>query len=305
VRIVDFRPVAPALWRRPRAAQTLFLRASVGKSNYNAGFVTLRKRLSQGLLYALNYTFSHSFDQLGAIQNAANTMPNSFDLDAEYGPSLFDITHQFNSTFLYELPFGRGKTFGVSNDVLNKVVSGWYVSGIFSARSGDALTVTQGPGVWGNSLQLPFTSSAIPTTDPLSFGNDVNSGIAGSNNIGTNGNPATRGTGLSLFGNPEQVYNSFRRVNVSTDGRTGRANPLRGLTRWNMDMSIGKRTTIKERLNLTFAFDFFNLDNHVSFANPGLSLTDPRNFGVINTQFIPPDRVAGSRWIQFGLRVEF
>ncbi len=286
-------------------AQTLFLRSSVGRSNYNAGFVTLRKRLSQGLLYAVNYTFSRSFDQLGAIQNAANVMPNSFDLDAEYGQSLFDITHQFNSTFLYELPFGKGKFFGVSNSALNKVASGWYVSGIFSARSGDPLTVTQGVGVWGGSLQLNFTSGAIPTKDPLSFGNDVNSGVAGSNNIGINGNPATRGTGLNLFGNPEDVYNSFRRVNVSTDERAGRANPLRGMPRWNMDMSIGKRTAITERLNVTFAFDFFNLDNHVTFANPGLSLTDPRGFGVITTQFVPPDRVAGSRWIQFGLRVEF
>src|SRR6185436_12368268 len=109
-------------------AQTLFLRSSVGKSNYNAGFITLRKRLSQGLLYTANYTFSHSFDQLGAIQNAANVMPNSFDLNAEYGPSTFDITHQFNTTFLYELPFGKGKFLSVSNTALNKVFGGWYVS---------------------------------------------------------------------------------------------------------------------------------------------------------------------------------
>ena len=77
------------------------------------------------------------------------------------------------------------------------------------------------------------------------------------------------------------------------------------MPRWNMDMSIGKRTAITEQLNVTFAFDFFNLDNHVTFVNPSLSLTDPRGFGVITAQFAPLDRVAGSRWIQFGLRVEF
>ncbi len=294
-------------------AQTLFLRASVGKSNFNGAFITLRKRLSQGLLYTVNYSFSRSLDQLGAIQNAANVMPNSFDLDAEYGPSPFDITHQFNTTFLYELPFGKGKYFGVSNSAINKVVSGWYVSGIYSARSGDPLTVTQGTGVWGGSLNLNFATGAIPLVNPSSFSNSVNSGvtggtvrIGGSNvDVGTNSNSANRGTGLNLFGKPEEVFSQFRRVNVSTDGRAGRANPLRGMSRWNMDMSIGKRTAITERLNLTFAFDFFNVDNHVTFNNPGLSLTDPRNFGVINTQFTPPDRVAGSRWIQFGMRVEF
>jgi hypothetical protein len=294
-------------------AQTLFLRASVGKSNYNGAFVTLRKRLSQGLLYTVNYTFSRSLDQLGAIQNAASVMPNSFDLNAEYGPSPFDITHQFNTTFLYELPFGKGKYFGVSNSALNKVIGGWYVSGIYSARSGDPLTVTQGTGVWGGSLNLNFATGAIPLVDPSTFSNSVNTGvtggtvrIGGSNvDVGTNSNSANRGTGLNLFGKPEEVFSQFRRVNVSADGRAGRANPLRGMSRWNMDMSIGKKTTIAERVNLTFAFDFFNVDNHVTFNNPGLSLTDPRGFGVITTQFTPPDRVAGSRWIQFGMRVEF
>jgi len=291
-------------------AQTLFLRASTGRSNYNALFMTLRKRFTQGLLYTVNYTFSRSFDQVGAIQNAASVMPNSFDLNAEYGPSGFDITHQFNTQFLYELPFGKGKLFGISNGKLDKLISGWYTSGIFSARSGDPLVVTQGTGVWGGSLNLGFSSGAIPTVDPGSFGNTVNSGVnggttSGGTAVGTNGDPANRGTGLSLFENPASAFSSFRRVNVSTDGRAGRANPLRGLPRWNLDMSLGKKTTIAEKVNVTFALDFFNAFNHVDFVNPGLSLTDPRAFGVITTQLTPPDRVAGSRWIQFGMRVEF
>jgi hypothetical protein len=291
-------------------AQTLFLRSSTGASNYNALFVTLRKRLSQGLLYTVNYTFSRSLDQLGAIQNAASVMPNSFDLDAEYGPSLFDITHLFNVTGLYELPFGKGRRFGISNGVLDKLFGGWYVSNIFTAQSGDPLVINQGPGVWGGSLFLGFASGAIPTKDPLSFGNSVNAGVNGSNNIGTNANPApppagSRGSGLNLFANPEQVFNSARRVEISRDGRAGRANPFRGLPRWNLDLSLGKKTTIKERASITFAFDFFNVFNHVDFVNPSLDLNNPRGFGVITTQFTPPSRFAGSRWIQFGMRVEF
>src|SRR5262249_19048615 len=151
--------------------------------------------------------FSRSFDQVGAIQNAANVMPNSFDLNAEYGPSGFDITHQFNTTYLYELPFGKGKHFGVSSSALNKLVGGWYISGIFSARSGDPLTVTQGTGVWGGSLNLGFSSAAIPLVNPLSFGNDVHTGVTGGPvniggsiiNVGTNSDAASRGTGLNLF----------------------------------------------------------------------------------------------------------
>jgi hypothetical protein len=289
-------------------AQTLFLRSSTGESNYNAVFATLNKRFSRGLLATVNYTFSRSLDQLGAIQNAANVMPNSFDLDTEYGPSPFDTTHIVNSTFRYELPFGKGRFISTGN-VLDKLVGGWYVSGIYTARSGDALTVNQGAGIWGGSLFLGFTSGAIPTTDPLSFGNDVNRSINGSNNIGTNGDPAppTRGTGLNLFGNPEQVFNSFRRVELSRDGRAGRANPLRGPTRWNVDLSLGKTTTVTESFKVTFLFDMFNAFNNVLFNNPTLDLNNSRAFGVLTTQFIAPERggTAGSRWIQFGLRLEF
>ena len=289
-------------------ARTLFLRSSTGESNYNAAFVTLNKRFSKGLLATVNYTFARSLDQLGAIQNAANVMPNSFDLNSEYGPSPFDITHILNSTFRYELPFGKGRFFGTGS-ALDKIVGGWYVSGIYTARSGDALTVNQGAGVWGGSLFLGFTSGAIPTVDPNSFGNDVNRGVKGSNNIGTNGDPAlpTRGTELNLFGNPEKVFNSFRRVEISRDGRAGRANPLRGPSRWNLDMSLGKQTTITEKLKVTFLADFFNVFNNVMFANPTLDLNNSRAFGVLTTQFIAPERnnTAGSRWIQLGLRIEF
>jgi hypothetical protein len=287
-------------------AQTLFLRSSTGSSNYHALFMTLRKRLTRGLLYTVNYTFSRALDQLGEWQNAASVMPNNFDLDAEYGPSLFDITHLFNATGMYELPFGKGKYFSASGP-LDKLIGGWYLSGIFTAQSGNALTVNQGPGVWGGSLFLGFNSGAIPTTDPSSFGNTVNSGVNGSNNIGTNGNPATptRGSGLNLFSNPESVFNSFRRVEVSRDGRAGRANPLRGLPRWNLDMSLGKKTAITESVNVTFALDFFNIFNKVDFNNPSLDLNDPRGFGVITSQLTPPDRTVGSRWIQFGMRIEF
>src|SRR5207247_4776070 len=122
-------------------ARTLFLRASTGLSNYNALFLTLHKRLSQGLLFTVNYTFSRSLDQLGAIQNAASVMPNSFDLNAEYGPSPFDITHLFNTSWLYDLPFGRSRYFRSSLKPLNSVLEGWYILGIYTVQRAYALNV--------------------------------------------------------------------------------------------------------------------------------------------------------------------
>ncbi|MCL6480906.1 MAG: hypothetical protein K6U02_04195, partial [Firmicutes bacterium] len=225
--------------------------------------------------------------------------------DAEYGPSGFDNTHIFNGTYLYELPFGRGRWLGVDNSIIDRVINGWYVSGIFTARSGDPLIVTQGTQVWGGTLFLGFATGAIPTVDPSTFGNSAVSGVAGSGGVGTTGNPATGGSGLNLFRDPEAVFNSFRRIELSRDGRSGRANPLRGMPRWNLDMSIGKRTHIAERVSFVFSFDFFNIFNHLDFANPGLALTAPQSFGVISSQLVPANRTEGARWIQFGARVEF
>ncbi len=280
-------------------ARTLFLRSSVGMSNYNAMLVTLRRRMSRGLFYDISYTFSRSFDQVGAIQNAASVMPNSFDLNAEYGPSGFDLNHILNAHWLYELPFRH------SFAPLNKVIGGWHVSGIVTARSGDPITVTQGSQVWGGSLFLGFSSAAIPTVKPSIFGNVARSGIVGSGDTGVNSDPGRGGTGYNLFADPESAFKSFRRVLVGQDGRAGRSNPLRGMPRSNLDLSLGKRTTIHERVNVLFSFDFFNIFNKVDFNNPGMDLTNPRAFGVITSQFIAPNRFAGSRWIQFGFRVEF
>jgi hypothetical protein len=293
-------------------AQGIFFRSSTGESNYHALLVTLNKRTSHGLSFTGNYTFSHSLDQIGAIQNAANLMPNSFDLNAEYGPSGFDFRHIFNGKWVYNLPFKS------SNSFLKRVIEGWYNSGIFTAISGQPLTATEGSQVWGGTLALGFSTGKVPTVDPGSFNDGVHTSVTGSNLVGTNSDPKNKGTGLNLFGDPFAVSNDFRPVLLASDGRSGRSNPLRGLGHWNLDTSFGKTTAITERAHVTFAADFFNLFNHVIYCDPGatngngggcggsLSLASGlQNFGVISSQFIPANRTSGSRWIQLSLRFEF
>jgi hypothetical protein len=104
----------------------------------------------------------------------------------------------------------------------------------------------------------------------------------------------------------------FRPILLSSDTSSGRGNPLRGFGSWNQDLSIGKTTTITERLRLEFSADFFNVFNNVTFADPGvggsasfMDMTNPAAFGVISAQAVPGNRLSGSRWIQFGLRVAF
>ncbi|RMG46504.1 MAG: hypothetical protein D6723_16940, partial [Acidobacteria bacterium] len=116
--------------------------------------------------------------------------------------------------------------------------------------------------------------------------------------VGTTGDPAQGGSGLNLFANPEAVFNNFRRALISQDRRDGRG-VLRGQARWNMDLSLGKRTMITETVAVRFSFDFANVFNHVEFDDPDLTLQNPSTFGVLGSQFNQP------RFIQFGLRFEF
>jgi len=268
----------------------LFMRSSLGRSNYNGFFTTVRKRFSRGLAFDANYTWSRSLDQVGNVQNSAGLFPNSFDPDSEYGPSFQDVTHIFNSNWVYELPWAADRVWG-----------GWYTAGIFRAQSGFPLLVAQGTQVWGGSQALGINSGALPTRDLPSTG--VHSGVTGSGGVGTAGGGT--GSGLNLFADPQAVFNSFRRLRLSEDLQTARA-PFRGLGFWQLDMSIGKRTRIAGDARLTFSVDAINVLNHVNFNDPTApSLQNLANFGVISAQRVSAQQNIFPRRIQIGVRLDF
>jgi hypothetical protein len=269
-----------------------------GYSNYHAFFATLRMRPSGGLTFVLNYTLAKSLDDLGAVQNYPLEASSSFDHSIDYGPSFFDHRHVVTATWVYDLPFGRGTRFSSDNEPLNKAIGGWYFSGIFKAASGLPLTVAESNQAWGGGDTLGIAvSGAIPINSP-NFGNSVHSGVSGSGGVGIDGNPATGGSGLNIFANPQTVLGDFRPIELSTDGRSGRG-VLRGFPYWNFDLSMAKRTLVTERVAFLFSADFLNAFNHVVFNDPTLNMQDPASFGVISSQANSP------RAIQLGLRLEF
>ena len=275
----------------------LFMRTSIGRSNYNGFFTTVRKRFSNGLAFDANYTWSKSLDQVGAVQNSASLLPNSFDPDSDYGPSFDDVTHIFNSNWVYDLPLGSGRWWG-----------GWYTAGIFRAQGGFPLTLVQGTQVFGGSALLGFNSGALPTGDLPDA--SVNDGVSGSGGIGTNSDRARNGTGLNLFQDPEGVYNGVRRLRLSEDTQTGRG-PIRGLGFWQLDLSLGKSTRIAGDTRLTISVDAINVLNHVNFADPTTlvasttSLQQQTNFGVITNQRINTVQNILPRRVQLGVRFDF
>ena len=292
-------------------AQVMTIKAYNGQANYNAGIVSLTKRLSRGFTVSGNYTYSKALDDGVSNQNAAGGYSNSFNPNVGYGPSAYDRRNVVNAYYQYDLPAGTGHAFHTGNFV-DKIIGGWYTSGIFTAWTGLPVYVTEGSQVWGGGTSLTGTSdymvpvNGLPSTgvnhnvsNTTTCSNSYFNGTVGSSTGGSTG------TNLDIFSNPGAALCDFNYVQLSSNGRTGRANPMTGLPFWNFDMRFGKSTNIKEHLKLGFSADFFNIFNHENFANPTINVTSPATFGVITSTYTPPNRTNSARWIEMGLRLDF
>ena len=292
-------------------AQVEFMRTYIGYGNYNAGTLTLTKRLSHGFTISGNYTYAKALDDGLSNQNNAGFFSNSFNPAVQYGPSSYDRRHVVNAYYQYDLPAGRGHLLN-GGKAFNWLLGGWYTSGIFSAWTGLPIKVTESSQVWGGGTSvIGATEYAVPT-GPLpntGLNHDVSNKTTCSDNIfngtvGANVGGAS-GTNMDIFSNPGAAFCDFNYVQLSTNGRTGSANPMYGLPFWNLDMRLAKDTKITERFKTVFSADFFNIFNHENFNNPSLSISSPATFGVITSTYTPPNRTNSARWIELGLRLEF
>jgi hypothetical protein len=270
---------------------TFFVYTNRGWSNYNAGFISYRTRTWKGLSLDANFTYAHSLDASGLNQDQDTAGTNAYNLNYDYGTSVFDRRFVFNLLGTYQLPFGHG-----SNKVWNQIAGGWTVAPILSAYTGLPIKVTDGSSQeFGQGTSS--SAGAIPLVK-VSPGSTIHYNIAGSGGIGTSGSGATGGTGLNLFADPAAIYNSFRPIQIARD-TTSMAGILRGMGHWNLDLSVARRFKLQERAALTFTAQFFNLFNHVMFYDPAMSLQNPSTFGVIGSQLNTP------RIVEFGLHLDF
>jgi Carboxypeptidase regulatory-like domain len=296
-------------------AQVEFLRTYIGYSNYNAGIVTLTKRMTHGLQFTFNYTYAKALDDGLSNQNNAGFYSNSYDPSVQYGPSSYDRRNVVNAIYTYDLPIGKGRGWNPSNAVLQQVLGGWYTSGIFSAWTGLPVKVSEGSNIWGGgsntigATEYMIPNGSLPSTgfnQNVSTATTCTNGSLGFSNqaVGTTAGGVT-GTGLNLFSNPGSAICGFSYVQISQDGRSGSANPMYGLPFWNLDTRLGKTWAVKERWKLSYSADFFNIFNHPNFGNPSLSISNPAAFGVITGTYTPPNRTNSARWIEMGLRLDF
>ena len=288
---IDYNVGMAAQW-----AENTFL-TNKGTSTYNGMLVTLAKNFSQGLQFNVNYTWSHSMDNVSAPANyiAASSGAN-FICDATnphtcFANSDFDVTHVINSTVIYSLPVGRGKLVGNNMPFwLNEVVGGWSVSGIPQWRSGLALGTVSNAYVAGYAEDAP------------AFFNGNRSDVA--NHVAKD--PSTNS--VYLFGNATRTATAQSEFSGPVGLNIGSRNGLRGPTGLFFDAGLAKIFALlpNERLNLKFRADFFNVLNHPVFALPNTDITSG-SFGQITTTAtnISTGTGNGARVGQFSLRLEF
>ena len=284
----------------PAQAATVGMYGPYGHGNYNAWFVTLRARDWHGVTAISNFTWGRALGTASIGQTtSATTLLDPWNVDASYGPQGFDYKFIYNLALYYQAPYFRNR-----RGVLGRLLGGWTVAPLFTARTGAPIGVSYSEsGCVGcqafGEVTPPSTVSSntekAVAVSPYTGTNSAKFNIPGSGGVGTN-NP----TGINMFTDPAAVIAQFRPCVLGLDTSCGGAGGLRGLGTWNLDATVAKDVGFKrERFGATLVFQFTNLLNHMQPANPSLSLTSPSTFGVIADQSNSP------RSMEFGLRVHF
>ncbi len=214
-------------------------------STYNAGTITVRKRISNGLFFRANYTYGKSIDTNSGLNYAGaggyQGAQNSYDLTAERGLSDFDSRHVFSMNFAYALPFRRFA-----------VIRGWQLAGSGTARSGQPFTPQySGPNNDLAQATRPdrLLDGSLPNPSPNMWFN------------------------LNAFAAvPDTAYR------YGTSGR----NILEGPGAAAVNFALSKQFRIGERFKAQFRWEAFNVLNRANFQQPADTL-DKANAGTITS----------------------
>ncbi len=274
--------VAQALRPLPQYNGASDLYPNWGNSNYHAFQAVLRKRLSRGISYLVSYTFSKALTDTDSAVDAASVQ-DVYNRRLERSVASFDQTHGLRLTWVYELPFGKGKTYLNTGGFTNAVLGGWTVTGIQEYRSGDALAITTEIDTSASLFNGVVRGDIIPGVDPIADkgGVDFVNGTQYLNPKAFASPPTTSGgVPLRLGTAPRYLGN------------------VRGPVRVSEDFGIFKRFAFGEERNVEFRSDFLNAFNRAGRANPNTDL-DSGLFGLITGS------AYGPRTIQLSLRLNF
>ncbi|MDX1982356.1 MAG: TonB-dependent receptor [Bryobacteraceae bacterium] len=244
-----------------------------GFSNYHAFIARVERSFSNGLSFLAAYTGSKSIDNssfAGNVGAQPAEAQNAYDRNAEKGLSYWDVPQRLVVSYIWDLPFGKGRRWLNAGGAADRILGGWQFSGITQFQSGNP---------W----------SVLVAADPANVGN-------GGQRADLVGNPFPEGF---TPGGPRRLrldptaFAIPRRGFFGTSGR----NIIRDAPTNQWDLNIAKDFSIAERMRLEFRTEIFNLWNHTQFNQFDNTVNNP-TFGTWRSARPP-------RIIQFGLKLVY
>ena len=248
---------------------SLYAWRSIGNSNYNALEATYRQRFGLGLQADLNYTYSKSLDLTSEAErlgvsglNNGGQIINTWMPNQLYGDSEFDLRHQINANYIWDLPLGRGKRVAAGlGRAVDGLIGGWQTTGIVRWTSGLPTSVVNGNNAFPTNWNIEGLATQIAPLPARGH---------------TPGQPLQQ-----LFLNPSAALSAFGNT---LPGDSGTRNPIRGDGYFELNAGLGKSFALRERTKLKIGMEVFNLTNSVRFDPKSLSadLNNPNTFGIAN-----------------------
>lgn len=269
--------VAHAMSAFPQFGNLTDIWGATGNSNYNALQVMIVQRPWHGLSGFMNYTWSKSIDDTGNHRTQYGVGPQDGNFSHNYtangidrGLGTFDQRHNFNGTFNYLSPIGRGRSFFASSRLATLLGGGWSISGIIKIRQGFPLQITTGNSAtqgcltsqeaFQGSCMPDYSSSVLPSQARMN-GKWGRAPGANASNI-----QSIQYLNPAAFQYPDNNSGSYKLGNVARSAPDGIRGPG-----WK-DMDLGLRRTFDvrntETLHLTFQLeaDVTNVTNSTYFS---------------------------------------
>jgi hypothetical protein len=258
---------------------------AIGNASYNALEASVKRRFSHGLSFSAAYTWSKSIDDTPEeLENGSGGAQNGYNINSWRGLSDFDQPQRVVVSYVWELPFGKGKPF-LATGLGSAVLGGWRTSGVYTFSSGRPFTITSGSN-YSNASDVYGAATAVP------------------NVIGTPQIVGTVGCWVFESANPAGLAadptgrNAFAEQMLGQFGNEGR-NTLRGPHTDVFDFALMRDFALYERASLQARWEVFNLTNTPVFGQPNNNLSTPSALGSITSLASDP------RIMQFALRFSF
>jgi len=268
----------------PQLASVINWRGNDSNSTYEGLGFTLQRAFRRGLLFSTNYTYSHEVDDgsMGSGDGDSLAPENVACRACDNASGIWDVRHAFNANAVYELPFGSGKAFLNQPGILRSVFGAWQLTSIVGAHTGFPINIT-----------TTRSASAVPDGNTNNQRPNI---VPGVSFVPAGGATPSDWINLAGFATPAS----------GTFGNAGR-DMARAPSLWQADVGLSKRIPLRERCQLQFRAEAFNIFNRAQFGAPDGTFSDGQGeFGVI-TQPVntTPIGMGTPRQIQFALRLEF